>query len=105
MNIKELVRTGIFLVGSFLGQNRSSRVIYYHDIHGCVSYTDMSTSLDLFKRHVEVIRKAGFEIVRDIKRSKGEIQIAFDDGFADCWIVRIGWFPSVSIPRSLFPLP
>lgn len=92
MNIKELVRTGIFLVGSFLGQNRSSRVIYYHDIHGCVSYTDMSTSLDLFKRHVEVIRKAGFEIVRDIKRSKGEIQIAFDDGFRgllDCadWLV------------------
>lgn len=106
MNIKELVRTGIFLVGSFLGQNRSSRVIYYHGIHGCVSYTDMSTSLDLFKRHVEVIRKAGFEIVRDIKRSKGEIQIAFDDGFRgllDCadWLVSQRVYPTVFIPTTL----
>lgn len=106
MNIKELVRTGIFSVGSFLGQNRSSRVIYYHDIHVSASYTDMSTSLDMFKRHVEVIRKAGFEIARDIKRPKGEIQIAFDDGFRgllDCadWLLSLKIYPTIFIPTSL----
>ena len=106
MNIKELVRTGLYRKPIYKGKKRSIRVIYYHDIHGCVSYTDMSTSLDLFKRHVEVIRKAGFEIVRDIKRSKGEIQIAFDDGFRgllDCadWLVSQRVYPTVFIPTTL----
>ena len=107
MDIKELIRTGIFSIGRLVNNKAdASRVIFYHDIHAGRSFTSMSTPLDLFKSHVEVIRKQGFEIVRDIDASEGEIQIAFDDGFRgilDCadWLVSKRIYPTIFIPTSL----
>ena len=33
MDIKELVRTGMFSVGYLMCHTKKSRVVYYHDVH------------------------------------------------------------------------
>lgn len=106
MDIKELVRTGMFSVGCLMCHTKKSRVVYYHDVHVSDSWTTMSTPFELFKLHISAIRKSGFEIVRDINNPKGEIQIAFDDGFRgllDCvdWLVSQKIYPTIFIPISL----
>lgn len=106
MDIKELVRTGMFSVGYLMCHTKKSRVVYYHDVHVGDSWTKMSTPFELFKLHISAIRKSGFEIVRDINNPKGEIQIAFDDGFRgllDCmdWLVPQRIYPTIFIPISL----
>lgn len=106
MDIKELVRTGMFSVGYLMCHTKKSRVVYYHDVHVGDSWTKMSTPFELFKLHISAIRKSGFEIVRDINNPKGEIQIAFDDGFRgllDCmdWLVSQRIYPTIFIPISL----
>ena len=72
MDIKELVRTGMFSVGCLMCHTKKSRVVYYHDVHVGDSWTTMSTPFELFKLHISAIRKSGFEIVRDINNPKGD---------------------------------
>lgn len=96
----------MFSVGCLMCHTKKSRVVYYHDVHVGDSWTTMSTPFELFKLHISAIRKSGFEIVRDINNPKGEIQIAFDDGFRgllDCvdWLVSQKIYPTIFIPISL----
>lgn len=46
MDIKELVRTGMFSVGYLMCHTKKSRVVYYHDVHVGDSWTKMSTPLN-----------------------------------------------------------
>lgn len=47
MDIKELVRTGMFSVGCLMCHTKKSRVVYYHDVHVSDSWTTMSTPFEL----------------------------------------------------------
>ena len=58
-----------------------SRSLVYHDIHSDNSYTNMSTSLEVFIKHINIIREMGFDIVSEITKEEGQIQLTFDDGF------------------------
>ena len=58
-----------------------SKVLVYHDIHDDIKYTSMSTSINQFTRHINIIRDMGFEIVKNITKPENQIQITFDDAF------------------------
>lgn len=77
--MKKLIKYIIYIISSIYDSNRKSKVIYYHDIS--TKYTEMGTDLDLFKKHVYVIKKEGYEIVPKITNEKNQIMICFDDGW------------------------
>ena len=81
MRIQSLIRKGIVYVIGSLKCSNNSKAIFYHDIHSDTKYTKMSTSVTLFEQHVQLISKMGYEIVHDITKDKGQIEISFDDGF------------------------
>lgn len=60
---------------------KRSKIIFYHDIHSKKKYTSMSTSIKLFRRHIDIILENGYEIVPEITKKYGQIEICFDDGF------------------------
>ena len=78
-----------------------SRSLLYHDIHSDNCYTDMSTSLDMFIKHINVIREMGFNIVSDITREEGQIQLTFDDGFLGIYD-NIKIINELDVPVKLF---
>jgi peptidoglycan/xylan/chitin deacetylase (PgdA/CDA1 family) len=41
----------------------------------------MSTPIELFKKHIEIIRENGYDIVNKITNTYGQIEICFDDAF------------------------
>ena len=71
-----------------------SRSLVYHDIHSNNCYTNMSTSLDLFINHIRIIREMGFDIVSEITKDEGQIQLTFDDGF-------LGIYDNISVINEL----
>jgi len=79
--LKSSIKTiGLMLI-SKVYSDKSSKYIYYHDIHSNKQYTDMSTSIELFINHINLIREMGYEIVPEITATHGQIAIGFDDGF------------------------
>lgn len=96
--MKQIIKSIIIHLYAFFKGNRDSKIIYYHDVHKDVQYTDMGTSLDLFKKHIEAIRKTGFEIVPKIKSQLNQIMICFDDGFKGIWDCR-----EYFIQNKIFP--
>jgi len=81
MNIRSLIRVNFIKLFSYLSASNESKVIFYHDIHSSSIYTDMSTSVDVFIKHVKIIRDLGYQIVPRINNPIGQIEISFDDGF------------------------
>ncbi|MBT3612627.1 MAG: polysaccharide deacetylase family protein [Flavobacteriales bacterium] len=71
-----------------------SRSLVYHDIHSDNCYTNMSTSLDMFIKHINIIREMGFKIVSEITKDEGQIQLTFDDGF-------LGIYDNISVINEL----
>ena len=57
----------------------------------------MSTSADLLKEHIKIIRESGYEIVSEITKPNGQIEISFDDGF-------LGLFDNIHIINE-FKIP
>lgn len=84
-----MIKTIALKIGHFLFHNRDSKVIFYHDITGLHEYTDMGTPLALFQSHIGMIEKEKFEIVREIKQPKDQIQLCFDDGFYGIYDYRM----------------
>ena len=80
---------------------KRSKVIFYHDIHSNKKYTEMSTSIDLFIKHVKIINDSGYEIVPKITKSYGQIEICFDDGFIGLY-ENFDIIKKYNIPVSLF---
>ncbi len=76
-------KTRNFIVNfnGFISNSKASKCIYYHDIHSDNKYTEMSTPVNIFIKHIETIRKRNFEIVSNINNQKNQIKICFDDGF------------------------
>lgn len=70
----------IYLISFIFSRNRKSKILYYHDIS--TKYTKMGTDFKLFKKHIEIIRKKKFNIVKNITLGKNQIMICFDDGWS-----------------------
>ena len=81
MALSSFIRISIIRFASLFYTSKKSKVIFYHDIHDGTQYTAMSTPIELFIRHIQIIRENGYEIVSEITEDYGQIEICFDDGF------------------------
>lgn len=99
IDIFKLVKKIVLVFGQFYYYNNSSKIIYYHDIFDKVNYTCMGTSLSEFKKHCEVIKNEGFNIVGNITRPENEIQIVLDDGFQGIWDTRDFFIKNNILPK------
>lgn len=88
MSLRNSIKTGLLWLGTMRYHNRDSKLLYYHDVHNEIRYTDMGTPLSLFEQHLEVIGKEGFQVVPRIKKDEGEVALLFDDGFHGIYDVR-----------------
>jgi len=61
----------------------------------------MSTPVELFKKHINIIRESGYEIVSEITKPLGQIEICFDDAFLGFYD-NIGLIKELNIPIHLF---
>lgn len=81
-------------MSSLLHRNHKSKILFYHDIYTTVNYKAsdadvcMGTHLEMFKKHLEVIRKEGYTIVPRITEKEGQVAIMLDDGFRGIYECR-----------------
>ena len=101
MAITSFIRISIIRVFSFFYFSKKSKIIYYHDIDSDKKYTDMSTPVELFKKHINIIRENGYEIVNVITKPLGQIEICFDDAFLGLYD-NIELIKDLNIPIHLF---
>jgi peptidoglycan/xylan/chitin deacetylase (PgdA/CDA1 family) len=101
MAITSFIRISIIRVFSFFYFSKKSKIIYYHDIDSNKKYTDMSTPVELFKMHINIIRENGYEIVNEITKPLGQIEICFDDAFLGLY-ENIELIKELDIPIHLF---
>ena len=101
MAIASFIRIVIIRFFSFFYFSKKSKVIYYHDIDSDNKYTDMSTPVELFKKHINIIRENGYEIVHEITKPLGQIEICFDDAFLGLYD-NIELIKELNIPIHLF---
>ena len=101
MALSSFIRISIIRFASLFYTSKKSKVIFYHDIHIDKQYTAMSTPIELFKRHIQIIRENGYEIVSEITENYGQIEICFDDGFLGLYD-NIELIKKLNIPIHLF---
>ena len=101
MVISSFIKIFIIRFSSLFYRSHKSKVIFYHDIHDSKKYTAMSTPMDLFKKHIQIIRRNGYEIVSEITENTGQIEICFDDGFLGLYN-NIGLIEGLNLPIHLF---
>ncbi len=101
MEISKFIRIALTRTSSLFYFKKRSKVIFYHDIDSGKKYTDMSTSIELFKKHINILRERGYEIVDEIKQPFGQIEICFDDGFLGLYD-NIDLIIELNIPIHLF---
>lgn len=101
MALSSFIRISIIRFASLFYTSKKSKVIFYHDIHDGRQYTTMSTPVELFKRHIQIIRENGYEIVSGITEDYGQIEICFDDGFSGL-NDNIELIKKLNIPIHLF---
>ena len=101
MKPKHLVKHLLLYTGKIIYGDAKSKVIYYHDIHDNTKYTDMSTSIELFKKHMKILNKKGYKPVSHIKKEEKEIEITFDDGFRGIY-ENFAFFTENEIPLQIF---
>ena len=86
--MKKIFKGIAFKIGENIFMNNESKIIFYHDIHKNKKYTEMSTSINLFKKHIDELINQGYELVSTITNDIGQIKIQMDDGFRgiyDCY--------------------
>ena len=110
MVLRKFVKYLLLFIGSILHRNHKSKILFYHDVYSTVNYKAldddvcMGTPLSLFKLHVEVIRKEGYNIVSYISKPKGEVAIMFDDGFRGIWECREYFYKQNICPTIFLPV-
>ena len=80
---------------------KRSKVIFYHDIHSDKKYTEMSTPIEVFKNHIQIILENGYEIVAEITKPISQIETCFDDAFLGLF-ENIEMIKKLRIPIQLF---
>ena len=99
----------ILFLGYVFHYNHKSKILFYHDIYCSVNYKAldvdvcMGTHIDMFKKHVDVIRNEGFEIVRQITKPEGQVAIMLDDGFRGIYEVRNYFYENNIFPTIFLP--
>ena len=78
MALSTRIRISIVSFASLFYFKKRSKVIFYHDIHSDKKYTEMSTPIEVFKNHIQIILENGYEIVAEITKPIGQIEICFD---------------------------
>ena len=101
MEIGPIIRRNLVQTFGSLFRTQRSKAIFYHDIHLDTKYTNISTPIQLFKKHIEIIRNCDYEIVSKIKKPHGQIEISFDDGFKGIYN-NINLIKELNIPIQLF---
>lgn len=104
MCLTTMIKNRIINIFGYLKNSRNSKAIFYHDIHSSKLFTDMSTPLEMFEKHIKIIREMGFEIVPEIREEKNQIEISFDDGFVGIF-ENIDIINRLKIPITLFIIP
>lgn len=94
MGLAPLIRIAIIRFFSIFYFKKRSKAIFYHDIHSDKKCTEISTPIELFKKHIKIIIESGYEIVPEITNPIGQIEISFDDGF-------LGLFDNVEVINEL----
>ena len=61
----------------------------------------MSTPIEVFKNHIQIILENGYEIVAEITKPIGQIEICFDDAFLGLF-ENIELIKKLKIPIQLF---
>ena len=101
MELSTLIRITFTRIFALFYCNKRSKVIFYHDIHSNKQYTDMSTSIEMFKKHIHIIKEGSYEIVSEITQKYGQIEICFDDAFLGVYD-NISFLKKQNIPVHLF---
>lgn len=95
---------------SVIHSNRKSKLLYYHDICNGDGYrsldtnTLMGTNIELFKKHMRVIKEEGYTIVPKITAPEGEVSILLDDGFRGIWENRHFFYDNNIQPTIFLPV-
>ena len=101
MALSARIRIPIVRFASLFYFKKRSKVIFYHDIHSDKKYTEMSTPIEVFKNHIQIILENGYEIVAEITKPIGQIEICFDDAFLGLF-ENIEMIKKLRIPIQLF---
>lgn len=97
-------------VSALTHNDHGSKILYYHDIFRTVNYRaldadiQMGTPMELFVRHVDVIRHEGYEIVPHITQPKGQVAIMLDDGFRGIYECREFFYQQKIYPTIFLPV-
>lgn len=95
---------------SIIHHNHKSKLIYYHDICVGEGYRSldtndlMGTNINLFKKHVQIIKEEGYKIVSHISCQEGEVAILLDDGFRGIWDNRQFFYDNNIYPTVFLPV-
>ena len=101
MGLNRLIKNLLICMASFFYFRNRSKVIFYHDIHSKNKYCDMSTPLELFQKQIQVVNERGYEIVHEITKEYGQIEICFDDAYLGLY-ENIQFLKDQKIPIHLF---
>jgi len=104
MDLATFLRLTIIRISALFYSVKRSKVIFYHDLHSDFKHTDMSTSIKLFRTHINIIKESGYEIVSEITHDYGQIEICFDDAFLGLY-ENMNFIKKHSIPIHLFVVP
>ena len=96
----EIKKIIINLFGKILN-SKKSKCIFYHDLHSDRRFSDMSTTIDMFEQHIDIIRDSNFKIVNEVTKEQGEIEICFDDGLQGIYR-NIEVINRLEVPITLF---
>jgi len=97
-------------VSALVNNNHGSKILYYHDIFKTANYRaldadiQMGTPLELFAKHVDVIRREGYEIVPHITKPEGQVAIMLDDGFRGIYECREFFYEQKIYPTIFLPV-
>ena len=108
--MRKLIKLLLLRFGAIINRNHHSKFLYYHDVIGDTSYSDMDTPLDTFRQHLSVIRAEGYEIVPKITQPEGQVALLFDDGRRGIWDTREffyeeGLHPTIFLAVNLIGQP
>ena len=81
MVLNKFLRNLLICIASLFYFRNRSKVIFYHDIHSKTKHCDTSTPLQLFQKQIQIINERGYEIVHEITKEYGQIEICFDDAY------------------------
>lgn len=108
--IRELIKLILMWLSAAIYRSKGSKILYYHDVFSTINYKALDddrhfgTSLELFAKHVEVIRQEGYKIVQHITKPKGQVAIMFDDGFRGIWECRKYFYEQHICPTIFLPV-